>query len=110
MYVHQFSVLLAYIATVLKHGALGFALPDFLKEGAQANFSYLIPFAITNGREFLLSGGGDGAVQSEFELNYYYPINDNLAIVPSFYMIIRPNNFSQNDPLYVGNVRTQFNF
>lgn len=80
------------------------------KEGAQANFSYLIPFAITNGREFLLSGGGDGAVQSEFELSYYYPINDNLAIVPSFYMIIRPNNFSQNAPLYVGNVRTQFNF
>ncbi|MDJ0511522.1 MAG: iron uptake porin [Crocosphaera sp.] len=89
---------------------LGFALPDLFKEGAQGNFSFLIPFSILNGREFLLSGGGDGAVQSEMELNYYYPLNNNIALVPSFYLISKPNNFSQNPPIYVFNLRTQFSF
>lgn len=89
---------------------LGFALPDLGKEGAQATFSYLIPFSVVSGREFLVSGGGNGGVQYEFEANYYYPINDNIAIVPSFYLIARPNNFTTNGPIYVGNLRTQFSF
>jgi hypothetical protein len=89
---------------------LGFALPDLGKEGAQANFSYLIPFSVVSGREFLVSGGGDGSVQYEFEANYYYPITNNIAIVPSFYVIVRPNNFGSNGPIYVGNIGTQFSF
>lgn len=89
---------------------LGFALPDLGKEGAQANFSYLIPFSIVSGRNFLISGGGDGGVQYEFEANYYYPITNNIAIVPSFYVIVRPNNFNANGPIYVGSLGTQFSF
>lgn len=89
---------------------LGFALPDLGKPGAQATFSYLIPFSVVNGRKYLLSGGGNGGVQYEFEANYFYPINDNIAIVPSFYLIVRPNNFTTNGPIYVGNLRTQFSF
>ena len=87
---------------------LGFSLPDLGKEGAQANFSYLIPFAILDGRQFLVSGGGDGGVQYEFEVNYYYPITKNIAMVPSFYVIMKPNNFNSNAPIYVGNYRLQF--
>ncbi|MGK7945140.1 MAG: iron uptake porin, partial [Microcystaceae cyanobacterium] len=89
---------------------LGFALPDVGKEGAQATFSYLIPFSVVSGREFLVSGGGDGSVQYEFEANYFYPVTNNIAIVPSFYVIVRPNNFGSNGPIYVGNFRTQFSF
>lgn len=89
---------------------VGFALPDLGKQGAQANFSYLIPMSVTSGREFLISGGGDGGVQSEIEVNYYYPINNNISIVPSFYLIMKPNNFTSNGPIYVGNLRTQFSF
>lgn len=89
---------------------VGFALPDLGKEGAQANVSYLIPMSVTSGREFLVAGGGDGGVQSEIEVNYYYPINNNIAIVPSFYLIMKPNNFTSNGPIYVGNLRTQFSF
>ena len=80
---------------------VGFALPDLGKQGAQANFSYLIPMSVTSGREFLISGGGDGGVQSEIEVNYYYPINNNISIVPSFYLIMKPNNFTSNGPIYV---------
>ena len=89
---------------------LGFALPDLGKEGAQATFSYLIPFSILDGRKFLVSGGGDGGVGYEFEVNYFYPITDNIAIAPSFYVILNPNNFDSNAPIYVSNFRLQFNF
>ncbi|MEB3311391.1 MAG: iron uptake porin [Snowella sp.] len=88
----------------------GFSLLDFGKQGAQANVSYLIPMSVTSGREFLVAGGGDGSVQSEIEVNYFYPINNNIAIVPSFYLIMKPNNFGGNGPIYVGNLRTQFTF
>ncbi len=89
---------------------LGFALLDLGKEGARATFSYLIPFSIVDGREFLISGGGDGGVQYEFEANYFYPLTNNIAIVPSFYVISRANNFTSNEPIYVTNLRTQFSF
>ncbi len=89
---------------------LGFALPDLGKEGARATFSYLIPFSVVSGRDFLVSGGGNGGVQYEFEANYFYPLNQNIALVPSFYVIVRPNNFTTNGPIYVGNLRTQFSF
>ena len=89
---------------------LGFAFPDLGKEGAQATFSYLIPFSILDGRRFLVSGGGDGGVGYEFEVNYFYPLTDNISLSPSFYVIARPNNFNSNPSIYVGNLRVQFDF
>ena len=89
---------------------LGFAFPDLGKEGAQATFSYLIPFSILDGRKFLVSGAGDGGVGYEFEVNYFYPLTDNISLSPSFYVIARPNNFNSNPAIYVGNLRVQFDF
>ncbi|MDZ4873722.1 MAG: hypothetical protein CLLPBCKN_003118 [Chroococcidiopsis cubana SAG 39.79] len=88
----------------------GLAFPDLGKEGALLTFSYLRPFAVLDGRNFLVSGGGDGGVQYEFEATYYYPITDNIALVPAFYLIANPNNFSDNPNIYVGNLRAQFKF
>jgi hypothetical protein len=88
----------------------GLAFPDLGKEGALLTFSYLRPFAVLDGRNFLVSGGGDGGVQYEFEATYYYPITDNIALVPAFYLIANPNNFSDNPNTYVGNLRAQFKF
>ena len=89
---------------------LGVALPDFGKEGAMLTLSYLRPFAILDGRNFLVSGGGDGGVQYEVEATYYYPITNNIALVPAFYLIANPNNFDSNPNIYVGNLRAQFSF
>ncbi len=89
---------------------LGVALPDLVKEGALFTLSYVIPFSILDGRNFLASGGGDGGVQYEFEATYYYPLSDNIALVPAFYLIGNPNNFSDNPTIYVGNLRAQFTF
>ncbi|MBD2462950.1 carbohydrate porin [Oscillatoria sp. FACHB-1407] len=88
----------------------GIAFLDFLKEGSQLTLSYMIPFSVLDGHEFLVSGGGDGGVQYEFELTYFYPLTDNIALVPAFYVIGNANNFDSNPTIYVGNLRTQFSF
>jgi carbohydrate-selective porin OprB len=57
-----------------------------------------------------VAGGGDGGTILELEASYYYPLNDNVAIVPAFYAIFNPNNFDSNPNIYVGNFRAQFSF
>jgi Carbohydrate-selective porin, OprB family/S-layer homology domain len=89
---------------------LGFALPDLIKKGALFTASFLVPFDITGGRRFLVSGGGNGGNQYEFEATYYLPISDHISIVPAFYAIFNANNFDNNPTIYVGNLRTQFSF
>lgn len=89
---------------------VGVALLDLGKRGALATISYVVPFDILEGRRFLVSGGGDGGTQYEIEANYYFPINGNVAIVPTFYITGNPNNFDDNPTIFSGAVRTQFNF
>ncbi|MGK7936569.1 MAG: iron uptake porin [Xenococcaceae cyanobacterium] len=88
----------------------GLAFPDLGKEGALGTLSFLVPFDVLDGEKFLVSGNGDGGTQFEFELNYFYPVNNNLALVPAFYLISNPNNFDDNPNIYVGNLRMQFSF
>ena len=88
----------------------GLGFRDLIKEGTQATLSFLIPFDVLSGRRFLVAGGGDGGTQYELEATYYYPITNNIAIVPAFYLIGNPNNFDSNPIIYLGNLRTQFSF
>lgn len=88
----------------------GVAFPDLAKEGALGTVSFVVPFDVLDGEEFLVSGGGDGGTQFEFEATYHYPLNFNLAVVPAFYFIANPNNFEDNSNIYVGNLRMQFRF
>ncbi|MBZ8178867.1 iron uptake porin [Oscillatoria salina] len=88
----------------------GLAFPDLVKEGALGTLSFVIPFDVVDGRKFLISGGGDGATQFEVEATYFYPVTNNLALVPAFYIIGNPNNFGDNGTIYVGNLRAQFSF
>lgn len=88
----------------------GLAFPDLGKEGSLAALSFLIPYDVLDGDEFLASGGGDGGTQFEIEASYFYPVNRNIAIVPAVYVIGNPNNFEDNPTIIVGNLRTQFSF
>jgi len=88
----------------------GLAFPDLFKESALAVLSFVVPHSYSSGRNFLASGGGNGATQYEFEMSYYYPISKNIAIVPAVYAIFNPNSFSTNPTVFVGNLRTQFSF
>ncbi len=86
----------------------GVALPDLGKEGALGTLSFVIPFDVLDGEEFLVSGAGDDGTQYELEATYNFPVNDNLSILPAFYFVANPNNFEDNPNIYVGNVRMQF--
>jgi len=88
----------------------GLAFPDLFKESALAVLSFVVPHSYSSGRNFLASGGGDGATQYDLELSYYYPLSKNIAIVPAVYAIFNPNSFSTNPTVFVGNLRTQFSF
>ena len=88
----------------------GFALPDLGKEGALATLSFLIPFDVLDGSEFLAAGAGDGGTQYEIEASYFYPLSENFALVSAFYWIENANNFEDNPSIQVGNLRAQFSF
>lgn len=89
---------------------VGLAFPDLGKKGAQGTVTFLMPMDITKGRRFFASGAGDGGIQYELETSYFYPLNDNIAIVPTFYAVFNPNNFESNPTVYVGNIRMQLKF
>lgn len=88
----------------------GLAFPDLGKRGAQGVVTLLVPFSVTDGRSNLAAGGGNGGKQYDFEASYFYPMTDNIAIVPSFYAIFNANNFDNNPTVFIGNLRTQFTF
>lgn len=89
---------------------IGVAFPDLFKEGALGTVSYLVPYDVTGGGNFLASGFGDGGTQQELEVSYRYPLSRNIALMPSFYWIMNANNFSSNPDIYLFNLQTQFFF
>ena len=89
---------------------LGLGFPNLGKKGALGTLSFLVPFDVLKGREFLVAGGGNGGTQYEIEATYFYPLTDNIALVPAFFLIGNANNFDDNPTIYVGNLRAQFSF
>ncbi len=89
---------------------VGVAFPDLGKRGALATLTYVQPFDILAGRKFLVSGGGDGATQFDIEATYYYPVTNNIAIAPYFYITGNANNFDDNPLIYSATVQMQFSF
>ncbi|MEX0269838.1 iron uptake porin [Leptolyngbyaceae cyanobacterium UHCC 1019] len=88
----------------------GLGFPDLIKKGSLAVVTFLMPMDIQQGRRFFAAGGGDGGTMYELEASYYYPITDNISLVPAFYAIFNANNFDSNPNIYVFNLRTQFSF
>ena len=89
---------------------VGVGFPDLGKKGALGTLTFLMPMDITKGRTFFASGGGDGGTQYELEASYFYPLNQHVAVVPTFYAIFNANNFNSNPTVFVGSLRTQFSF
>lgn len=89
---------------------LGLAFPDLGKEGALATLTYMVPYSVTEGKNFIVSGFGDGGKQYEIEATYLFPVNNNLTLIPTFIAIGNPNNFKSNDTVFVGHFKLQFAF
>ena len=89
---------------------VGVGFPDLGKKGALGVVTFLMPMDIIRGDRYFASGSGDGGIMYELEASYFYPLTDNLALVPAFYAIFNANNFDSNPTIFVGNVRAQFSF
>jgi hypothetical protein len=90
---------------------VGIGFSDLLKKGTLGVITALMPMDITKGGRFFAAGAGDGrSTMYAIEASFYYPVSDNIAVVPAAYAIFNANNFGDNPNIYVLNMRTQFSF
>lgn len=73
---------------------LGFAFPDLFKRGTMGTLSFVVPFDVLDGRQYLVTGNGNGGTEWNMEASYYLPITDNIAVLPSFFMIFNADRKS----------------
>ncbi|MDM9384093.1 iron uptake porin [Chlorogloeopsis sp. ULAP01] len=99
-------------ATII-NGALTFAFPDLFREGNVGGFIVGVPpKAISN--DFRPNPGADRREDNDTSLHleafYSYRVNNNITITPDLYVILNPEHNSDNDPIWVGALRTTFTF
>lgn len=88
--------------------AVSFAFPDL---GGEDNLAGIVvglpPKVINNELDEDLEN-----VDSSLHLEAFYrlQVNDNLAVTPGFFVITNPEHDSDNDTIYVGTIRTTFEF
>ncbi|MEO1802117.1 MAG: iron uptake porin [Cyanobacteria bacterium J06629_2] len=86
--------------------AVTLAFPDLLAEGSLGGIIFGQPPKVSS------NDGGEEDEDSAWhiEAQYRYQLNDHVAINPGFFVVINPENNSDNDTIYVGTVRTIFEF
>ena len=86
--------------------AVTLAFPDLLAEGSLGGIIFGQPPKVSS------NDGGEEDEDSAWhiEAQYRYQLNDHIAINPGAFVVINPENNSDNDTLYVGTVRTIFEF
>ncbi|ELR97047.1 iron uptake porin [Gloeocapsa sp. PCC 73106] len=83
---------------------LSFAFPDLFREGNLGLLSVGSPpkaYSVTGGPE-------DSDVPFLVELLYVFRVNDNISITPGVFVVTNPED--GRDPLWVGTIRTSFDF
>ncbi len=68
-----------------------------------------IPSLIANGNAFG-TAGGQPAITTHVEAFYRYRISDNITITPGFILLFDPGHDTDNDNIFIGALRTTFNF
>lgn len=79
----------------------GLSLADLGREGAIAG--------VALGQPFLESAVGDGT-QTNFELFYNFPINDQIRVTPLLQVVTQSGNQSENGTIFSGTLRTVISF
>lgn len=87
--------------------SLNVGVPDLVKEGSLLGFIVgQQPKVISND----VSGREDPDTSLHFEALFKYPITERINITPGFFVITNPDHNSDNNTIWVGTMRTQFNF
>lgn len=87
--------------------ALTFAFPDLGGLGNLAGFIIGQPPKVTSND---VAGRTDLGTSLHLETFYRYQLTDNIAITPGLFMITNPEHNNNNDPIFVGTLRTSFVF
>ncbi|MDB9528424.1 iron uptake porin [Oscillatoria sp. CS-180] len=92
-------------ATML-NWAVTLGLPNL---GGQGNFGGLV---VGNPPRVLSNDGGADEEDPTWHIEafYRYRVNQNIALVPGFFVLINPENNSDNDTIWVGSLRAVFQF
>lgn len=93
-------------ATII-NAALTLALPDLGKKGNLAGFVFGIPPKVTSND---VATRRDNDTSFHIEGFYTHRFNDNISVTPTLFLITNPEANSNNDPIWVGAVRTTFTF
>lgn len=84
----------------------GLAYRDLLTEGTLLAAAVGQPFINSLGS----AAGINDATQTNYELFFRYPLNDNISITPVLMAVTNANNSSTNSPILQGLIRTTFSF
>ena len=88
--------------------AVALAFPDL---GKQGSLGAIIVGAEPHLTGLNVQGFEKGDTPWHIEVSYKYPINDRISITPGLIVLTAPNqNRSNNDPIYIGTLRTTFSF
>ena len=79
---------------------------DAFQEGNTAGLVMGMPPKQTS----IKDGNSDPSNAWQIEAFYTHRVNDNIFLNPGFYIIVNPENDSRNDTIFVGLLRTTFEF
>jgi hypothetical protein len=87
--------------------AINLAFPDMFKENAVLGLGFGMPPKVTHNT---IASREDNATSLHFEAFYQYPLTDNIRLIPSIIYITNANHNDTNGDIFVGTIRTVFNF
>ncbi|MEH1798304.1 MAG: iron uptake porin [Nostoc sp.] len=93
-------------ATII-NGALTLAFPDLFKKANLGGLVFGIPPKVTSNDNI---NRRDKDTSLHLEGFYTYRLNDNISVTPTLFVILNPEGNSANDPIWVGAIRSTFNF
>ena len=79
---------------------------DAFQEGNTAGLVMGMPPKLTS----IKDGNSDPSNAWQIEAFYTHRVNDNIFLNLGFYIIVNPENDSRNDTIFVGLLRTTFEF
>ncbi|MBW4694978.1 MAG: iron uptake porin [Lyngbya sp. HA4199-MV5] len=87
--------------------AVALAFPDLFKKGNLGGIVVGMPSKTTSND---IRGFEDRDTSIQLEAFYKYQVNDHIGITPGIIVITNPEHNSSNDTIFVGLIRTNFNF
>ena len=87
--------------------AVNLAFPNLFKENAVGGLGFGMPPKVTHNT---IANREDTETGLHFEAFYQYPLTDNISVIPGIIYLTNPNHNNENGDIFVGTVRTIFNF